>query len=41
MRLGITRQQVINLRKSARARLGRRLHDQPGVRGQITAGSAS
>ena len=31
MRLGITRQQVINLRKSARARLGRRLHDQPGA----------
>ena len=41
MRLGITRQQVINLRKSARARLGRRLHDQPGSRGQTTTGSAS
>ena len=30
-RLGITRQQVINLRKSARARLARRMVIQPGI----------
>ena len=32
-RLGLTRQQVINLRKSARARLGRKLSDPSGRRG--------
>lgn len=32
-RLGLTRQQVINLRKSARARLGRRTRDPVGGRG--------
>jgi DNA-directed RNA polymerase specialized sigma24 family protein len=40
-RLGITRQQVINLRKSARARLGRRLNDLSGERGHTAAASAS
>jgi hypothetical protein len=40
-RLGITRQQVVNLRKSARARLGRRLRDQPTPPWNTTAGSAS
>ena len=41
-RLGLTRQQVINLRKSARARLGRKMRDPVGAaRGNTAAVSGS
>ncbi len=40
-RLGLTRQQVINLRKSARARLGRKMSDPAGRRGNTGPGFGS
>ena len=40
-RLGLTRQQVINLRKSARARLGRRMREPVGGRGNTAPGFGS